>query len=425
MDYCVLGPLTVRRGGNVVRLRGAKQQALLTILLLNANRVVSADRLTDQLWGEEPPASGAPALRVRVSQLRKALEVPGLKNPIRTRAPGYLIIVRRDQLDLSVFEDRLERGSAALSAGNASEAAGELDEALALWRGPALADVEHEEFARAAAIRLEELRLHALELRVEAELGLGQAGRLVGELQALVEEHPLNERFRGQLMQALYATGRQSEALEVYRTGRKLLLGELGIEPGPALQALEREILQQDSGLETTAGAQPVLPQASEQPPDRSLLVVPTDGSAREPLLSLAVPMARRPEHELIVLQLVDRVDELAAVAADLNERRDGLVEQGVVARAAAFTSPAPGSDAVQLAHEQAVALALTDLPPQPGGVGDMPAVGLTLLQGRRATSRCSRAGAGPSSSARIARSSSRSGPATTTGRRSSWPRGS
>ena len=309
------------------------------------------------------------------------LEAAGLENPIHTRGPGYIMVLRRDQLDLSVFEDRLERGDAALSAGNATDAADELRGALALWRGAALVDVSHEEFARAAAMRLEELRVHALELRIDADFELGQHERLVGELQSLVKAHPLNERLRGQLMRALYGTGRQSEALETYRSGRELLVGALGIEPGPALQALERQILQQDPGLETTGTRTTRSRDAEESPPERSLLVLPTDEAALDALLPLAEPMARHPPHELIVLRLVAADDELAEVAAGLNERREQLVEQGIVARAAAFTSASPGSDAVQLAHEQDVALVLADLPTA-GGAGHMPPGTLALLDG-------------------------------------------
>jgi DNA-binding SARP family transcriptional activator len=233
-------------------LGGAKQRAVLGLLLLHANEVVSLDRLIDELWGESPPDSAANIVQGYVSHLRKALEPGrgrGEHELLVSRPPGYMLRIERDQLDADRFVRLSGEGRRLLEEGDADSAAQRLGAALALWRGPALADLAYERFARPDVERLEELRLVALEDRIDTDLALGRNGPLVGELRELVAEHPLRERLRGQLMAALYRSGRQAEALEVYREGRVALSAELGIEPGPALRELERAILQQDSAL--------------------------------------------------------------------------------------------------------------------------------------------------------------------------------
>lgn len=237
MDYAVLGPLEVRRGGSLVPIGGGKQRALLAVLLLNAGRVVSTERLIDELWGETPPVTAATALHVYVSRLRKVLG----ENAIVTREPGYAIDVDNERLDLKRVEELLAEARKA----DAEQAARLFREALALWRGPALSDVP---LANDAA-RLEDLRLAALEDRIDADLALGRAAELVPELEALVREQPLRERLREQLMLALYRAGRQSDALRAYRNARSTLVEELGIDPSPRLQELEQAILRQDPSL--------------------------------------------------------------------------------------------------------------------------------------------------------------------------------
>jgi DNA-binding SARP family transcriptional activator len=227
MEFRILGPLEVVVDDDVVSLRGSKQRALLTILLLSANEVVSVDRLIDDLWGVQSPESGVTALQVRVSQLRKALGPLGAL--LVTRPPGYVIRLERDQLDLHRFERLVGEADSAEPAVSAAK----LREALALWRGPALADVAYESFSQPAIVRLEELRLAALEKRIEADLSLGRHGELIAELEALVAEHPLRERLRGQLMLALYRCARQADALAAYQAIRKRLVEELGIETEP------------------------------------------------------------------------------------------------------------------------------------------------------------------------------------------------
>src|SRR5579863_8846725 len=226
MEFRILGPLEVVDGDTVVALVGVKQRALLALLLLNANQVVSSDRLVEELWAGQPPESARAALQVRVSQLRKALGAAGAA--IVTRPPGYLVRVGRDELDLHRFEFLVDEGDAAESA----EAAAKLREALSLWRGPPLAEFGYEAFAQNAIRRLEELRLAALEKRIDADLTLGRHADLVAELETLVAEHPLRERLRGQLMLALYRCARQADALAAYRDACTALDG-IGLLPGP------------------------------------------------------------------------------------------------------------------------------------------------------------------------------------------------
>lgn len=347
MQFRILGPLEVASGDSLLAIGGAKQRALLAILLLSANEVVAADRLVDELWGERPPESGRTALQVRVSQLRKTLGPAGAL--IVTREPGYVLRLEREQLDLHVFE-RLVGEAEGAEAGTAHD---RLHEALSLWRGPPLADLYYESFAQPVIARLEELRLAAVEKRVDADLALGRHGVLVGELEAFVSEHPLRERLRVQLMLALYRCGRQADALEVYRSTRLALVGELGIEPSVALRELEQAILRHDPTLELSPTAAP----------RRSVLAVALDETALEPLVAVGAPLARQPGRELIIARLVDELYKLAAESAALNQRRELLQADGITVRAAAFTSSSPGDDAARFATELDCDLMLVDGP--------------------------------------------------------------
>jgi DNA-binding SARP family transcriptional activator len=245
VEFRILGPLEAEQDGRLVPLGGRKQRALLALLLLHANGVVPRDRLIDEIWGDEPPETARTALQVYVSQLRKALG----GERIETRAPGYRVRTEPGALDLERFERLVGEGRDALAGGDAERSADALREALALWRGTPLAELGAVPFAQRECLRLEELRLAALEERVEADLQLGRHARLVPELEGLVREHPLRERLRGQLMLALYRCGRQADALEVYRSGRRLLDEELGLQPSDELQRLERAILNHDPSL--------------------------------------------------------------------------------------------------------------------------------------------------------------------------------
>ncbi len=245
-EFRLLGPVEAVVEGHPVPLAAAKPRALLALFLLNRNRAVPATTLIDELWGDEPPETAAKALQGYVSQLRKSLGA----DRVETKAGGYCLRVGEGELDLDRFEDLLREGRSELEAGNADVAAKRLTEALALWRGPPLAEFETEPFARDARGRLEDERLAALEDRIEAELVLGRHVEVVPELEKIVAREPYRERPRGQLMLALYRSGRQADALELYRRTRETLVEELGIEPSRELQELEQAILRHDPSLE-------------------------------------------------------------------------------------------------------------------------------------------------------------------------------
>src|SRR5438445_4004635 len=237
MEFRILGPVEVIDRGQQLPRGGGKQRALLAALLVHANHVVSNDLLIDWLWGERPPDTAQAALHVHVSQLRKVLGA----GHVLTEPAGYRIRVPPEDLDAMRFEQWIAVGS--------GDRSSSLREALALWRGPALGEFNHQPFAEGEAARLEELRLSTLEERIDDDLSLGRHREVIGELEALVRKQPLRERLRGQLMLALYRCGRQAEALASYRDTRDLLVEELGIDPSPALQELERQILKQDPAL--------------------------------------------------------------------------------------------------------------------------------------------------------------------------------
>ncbi len=365
MEFRILGPLEVLDAGAALTLGGAKQRALLAILLLSANRVVPNDRLIDDLWGEKPPETAAHALQVYVSQLRKVLG----RERLVTRSPGYLLAVEPDSIDLTRFEQLLGTAREQLGPDPAG-AARLLGEALDLWRGPALAEFAFEPFAQNAIGRLEELRLVALEERIEADLALGRHGEVTGELEGLIRSQPLRERPRGQLMRALYRAGRQAEALEAYQETRRVLVDELGIDPSPALQQLEKAILNQDPALDAPASA-PAAATARAAATGRSILLVPRSDDELDAQLQLAEPLARSTSpHELVLARLVSPA-ELAQASATLHDRRAGLLERSVSARAAAFTSDAWEEDVCRLSEQQEVDLLL--LHPTAAGVdGDL-----------------------------------------------------
>ncbi|HXH97641.1 MAG TPA: BTAD domain-containing putative transcriptional regulator, partial [Gaiellaceae bacterium] len=263
VEFRILGPLEVVRDGVAVPLPRPRPRALLALLLLQANEVVSGERLIDALWGDEPPQHAQNALQATVSRLRKQLDGPGATDLVQTRAPGYTIEIEPDTLDLARFERFVHQGRDALRNGEAEPASRLLARALDVWRGPALADLAREGYLQREGARLDEERLSALELRIDADLACGRHATLVGELEALVGEHPYREGLRAQLMLALYRAGRQAEALAAYQDGRRLLVDELGIEPSRALQELERSILAQDPTIELPAGLSIATPRAS------------------------------------------------------------------------------------------------------------------------------------------------------------------
>jgi len=280
VEFRILGPLEVRVDGAAVRVGGPKQRALLALLLCNANRVVSRDTLIDELLSDQPAGSAEPVLYVQISRLRKALADGGPRPRLLARPPGYLLRVEPGELDLHAFEQRVADGRHALEEGDPCRAAVLLREAESLWHGRPLADLEFEPFARFEVQRLEAFRLAAVEDRIEAELALGRNGALCPELEQLVAEHPLRERLRGQLMLALYRSGRQADALETYRAGRSLLAQELAVEPGPQLKQLQLAVLGQDKTLDLP---QPAGQNGQAAPPASPTGQAPPGGSGREP----------------------------------------------------------------------------------------------------------------------------------------------
>jgi YVTN family beta-propeller protein len=245
-EFRILGSLEVHENGHSVDVGGGKQRALLALLLIRPGQAVSTDALIDALWGAHPPRRAESSMHAYVSRLRRVL---GRDRLLRS-SHGYRLVVEPEELDATRFEGLLASGRACLERGDAEEAAETLRAALALWQGPPLADFTYEAFAADEIARLQELRLQAVEARIEAELTLGRHQQLVPELDDLVRKHPLRERLRGQQLLALYRCGRQADALEAYRQLRSTLVAELGLEPGPALQQLEREILTHDAALD-------------------------------------------------------------------------------------------------------------------------------------------------------------------------------
>jgi DNA-binding SARP family transcriptional activator len=344
LRFRVLGPLEVLDEHGPLRLGGPRQRATLAILLLNANRVVPVERLADDLYAGRPPVSAVTQVQRQVSELRRLL---GSAEAIETRPPGYALVVREEDFDLARFERLTSEAESARLRRDFGSAAALLEEALALWRGPPLADLAHEPYARAPVERLEELHLAALEQRIDADLALGRHASLVAELEALGAEHPLRERLRGQQMLALYRSGRQVEALDVYRATRQQLVSSFGIEPSTGLRAIERAILAHDSSLDvgvTQAGT----------PSAGAVLAAPSRDDGLEPLLQVARPLARG--RALIVSRLVAHERELAGATAVLDACPPSTLT-------AAFTTEEPAADLVRLATTYDADLVLVDAP--------------------------------------------------------------
>jgi len=293
VEFRLLGPLEVRDHGRVLELGGQKRRALLALLLLHANEVVSSDRLIEELWGEEPPQAAATALHGHVSRLRKLLGGDGSSEQLLvTRPPGYMLHLEPEQLDLHRFERLRSEARAARSKGDLAGASTALQAALSLWRGPPLGDLAYERFAQTEVNRLEELRLATIEERIEVDLALGRHGDLISELELLVSEHPFREGFRGQLMLALYRSGRQAEALRVYQQARAALVEELGIEPGQPLRELQQAILRQDESLDAPRQLVPPAGDGRKQEAAPPAQPPPPEATRRRLALPLAVACA-------------------------------------------------------------------------------------------------------------------------------------
>jgi len=302
VEFALLGPLEARASAEPVPLGGPKQRALLAMLLLEAGRVVSLDRLIEALWEGAPPATAVASLQNFVAQLRKALGA----DTIETRSPGYVLRLDPEQLDLARVRSLVDSARASEPVRRAAL----LDEALGLWRGEPLAEFRYEAFAREEIARLEEFHLTLVEERAEAKLAIGGHADLVTELEALVHAHPLRERLRAQLMLALYRSGRQAQALEVYREGRERLVEELGLEPSPLLRGVHASILRQ----ETFAVGRGAIPEVEHFEEVAAALlagkVTVVVGSDSEPLAS---ELARRFGVEAVTPELA-RVSQAVAV---------------------------------------------------------------------------------------------------------------
>jgi YVTN family beta-propeller protein len=342
LQFRVLGRLEASRNGEPIELGTRKQRAVLALLLLSANRVVSTERLIDELWGSSPPESARSALQVYIAGLRKALGSDGAI--LRTIPPGYVLQVERGALDLERFAELRDEARGAEDPEHRSAL---LHDALSLWRDEPLAELGAEPFASAAVPQLEQLRLETLEQRIEADLELGRHAALVSELEALVAEHPYRERLRAYLMLALYRSGRQAEALETYREGRRTLNDELGLKPGHDLRELETAILRQDESLDERSG------RALSADGNGSALEAPASSGMREVGHRRRTSSRRALVLLPIVLALV-----VAAVAAGISARGGGSPSVAVP----------PNSVAVIDAESNRVVAALP-VAPRPGAV--------------------------------------------------------
>jgi DNA-binding SARP family transcriptional activator len=361
MEFRVLGPTEVLDEGRRVPLPGGRGRALLALLVLHAGEPVSVDRLIDELWGESPPPTARTVVHGLVSRLRGVLEPDrGKARPgalLQTFGSGYRFAIESDAVDAHRFKRLIDEARGA----PAEVRAAKLSAALALWRGPALADFAYEPFAQRAIIALEELRTQAIEDRIEADLASGRAADLVAELEQLIRAHPFRERMRGLLMLALYRSGRQADALQAYLAARSLLVEELGLEPGPALRELETAILRQDPALEvrSTDRVRTGLPgpPGSWLPRERRTVTVA--------VLDVA-PSANRD----VDAEAVGRLGaHCARVAAEVIERHGGRVERELGDTLIAFFGlpVAHEDDALRavraVADAQAAVLALNNPP--------------------------------------------------------------
>jgi DNA-binding SARP family transcriptional activator/tetratricopeptide (TPR) repeat protein len=349
LEFRLLGPFEARDGDRVLPVGRGKQTALLALLLLHANEVLSVDRLIDELWGERPTSTARKALQVYVVSLRKLLGAEA----IVTRAPGYELRIEPEALDLRRFERLVDDARAALATGDANTASALLSDALALWRGPPLAELALDRFAQPEIARLDELRLAAIEERLDADLALGRHGQLVPELERLMAEHPVRERLRGQLMLALYRCGRQVDALDAYRAGRRTLVDELGIEPGPALQELQRLILVQDPSLAAPTPAEATVPPTvAEAPPPQPV----TEERKLITVLCAACEGGAELEHDPERLSAL--FDRVRAVAGEEVEAAGGRLEQGAAGSVvASFGASAAHEDHAERAVHAALAV--------------------------------------------------------------------
>ena len=331
-EFCLLGPLLVRCGGNLIPVQQGKQRVVLAALLLNANQVVSLDELIDTLWGTSPPPSARVTARNHVKRLRQTLGDTG-RPRIATRPSGYLISVPAGELDVSRFESLLGSARAAAADGSWNAAAAQARAALALWRGDPLADVPSERLVAREGPRLAELRLQALEVRIGADLYLGRHGEVIAELQRLAGAHPLREHLHALLMLALYRDGRQAEALAAYQQARQVLAEELGTEPGTELRELHQQMLTGDPAL---AAAQP----------GRAAAVAPASPQGPAAALPRQLPAA--------VAGFTGRAAELAALTGMLDQAGTGAPGTVVISAIGGTAGVGKTALALRWAHQVA-----------------------------------------------------------------------
>jgi DNA-binding SARP family transcriptional activator len=329
VQFNLLGQLEVLDDHREIPLAQGRRRALLTLLLLHRNEVVPAERLIDELWAGHPPRTAAKGLQVQISRLRKDLGPADASDGtrLRTCGNGYILDVAAEDVDVDRFERTLFEAEEAIAGGRPDRAAEMLREGLALWRGPPLADVAYESFAQAEIARLGELRMTAIERRVDANLALGRHREVVAELEALIREHPLRERLRGQLMVALYRCGRQADALETYHAGRRHSIDELGLEAGPELRGLEAKILADSPELAAPRRAPSPIDRAARRAPLLILIAGILLGGAAG-VAALVIDSGRHP---------AARTESLTDVAPN------SVVALAARGRRAAFVVPLPG----------------------------------------------------------------------------------
>jgi DNA-binding SARP family transcriptional activator len=354
LEIRILGPLEALVDGTPVQLGGRRQRAVLAILLAQADEVISLERLIDGVWGEAPPETAANVLQGYVSGLRKVLG----RHTIATRGRGYAIALADGTLDLDGFERDAATGVAEHVAGHAAEASAAFTAALSRWRGPALTDLADIPGVRPVAARLDELRLVAVERRLECDLECGRHAEAAAELELLIAEHPLREGLRGLHMLALYRSGRQADALEAFRAARAALVDQLGIEPNAHLQELERAILRQDPSL--TRSERRV---AGPPAPRRTVLAAALTDRALPLLAAIAAPLARRDGGEVVLAATVASAGQLEAVTRGVRAIGASVEADGVPVRVGVFTSVTPGTDLARMAVDQEAELIVVDAP--------------------------------------------------------------
>jgi DNA-binding SARP family transcriptional activator len=357
LRFRVLGPFEVEADHGLVDLGSARRRALLGVLTLNAGRVVGTERLVDTLWGESPPRTAVHVLHVYISDLRRVLP----DGVLRTVSPGYLLRVPGQAVDLNEFEELVARGRADFTRGATAAAVVSLEQALGMWRGPVLQDLESEGFVQVEARRLEELRTEVRELRAEAKLAVGAAQDVVADLQALIRDHPFREHSHALLMRALAAAGRQSDALALFGDIRARLADELGIEPSEGLRSAQTAVLRQ----ETT-------PTAERRSPGL-VLAVTTELSRLPALARTAASTARAAGRELLLTTILDAT---TTTPADLTKAaaatRIAQSEVTVPGRSAAFRSRRQSHDLASLAAEYDADLTVLDSPDLIGSRGQL-----------------------------------------------------